>query len=177
MAFWLTHGVAGLISFEGLAAGIAVMIKMLGEKGPTFAAQYFRTLIPHIQAQLVNKDSGKNLPSLDPFIKDVVGEVASSTNLHFSRRQQPPPRPGEAKGSGKGAGKEKTEDARQTWESDQSSNHPAKLAGVCIFHDPANGKSCRHADHCLFRHLDTRDKPNKRQYEAAVKDVARKKKM
>ena len=37
MAFWLSHGVAGLLSPEGFAGAMAVVVKMTSEKGPAYA--------------------------------------------------------------------------------------------------------------------------------------------
>ena len=171
MAFWLTHGAAGVISPEGFASATALTVKMTSEKGPAFALQYFRQLIPHIQSCFVACESGDSYKSLDGFIKKVVPEVDTATNMHFSSNRKPPFRPGEFRGAASTSGN----NARAT---ETASTKPAKFPRssdqkVCIFHDPAKGRECRNGDRCGFQHVDTRDKAGKRRHEEAAKEASR----
>ena len=177
MAYWLTHGAAGLISPNGLAAATSVIIKVTSEKRVSFAAQYFRNLIPHIQAKLVGDEDHK-ITNLDPFIKELVSEVESATNMYFSRIQGVPFRPGENNvQGGKGISKGSYGEMNQKSPGMDANQHQTAASGnlICIHHDPANGKSCRHGSACQFRHIDTREKDNKRKLEETVREIHRRK--
>ena len=169
MSYWLPHGVAGVISMEGFAATVALNVRLTSEKGPAFAVSYFRSLVPHIQSVLVGKEDGQIISSLDPYIKDVIADVKNTTNTSFSRFDRPPYKPGDTKGkSGKGFGK-------NTQAENMGRPHSAASSMVCMFHDPAKGKSCRNGSTCAFRHLDTRESGNKRLFEESVRDYNRRK--
>ena len=148
------------------------MIKMTSEKGVAFAVQYFRTLIPHIHADLAGREDDDKVTNLDMFIKGTVSKVESSTISYFSRHPKPPFRPGEGKGQQNQGGKYGAKGKSGT---NATALSNAIQKSVCIYHDPLAGKNCRHGQHCQFRHVDTRNKTSKREFDEATREVARRK--
>jgi hypothetical protein len=168
-AFWITHGLIGAVSMNGVIRFIMIMNRMGQEKGAAHATQYFRCLITHIQHLI---STGTSVPNFDKFIMNLVPEVETSCNILISVKT-------------KTFGKDRQVSSRQ----DRTSNpkaagrRPAAASSekekrtdlkfdkskiICIFHHPKEKKTCKHGSNCQFEHVNTENKEGLKRYEEAI---------
>ena len=168
IAFWVAHGMWGIITPEGFSRALLVQIRLLSDKGPRFASHYFRLLQPHVKEELVklrNQNPPQRLPNLDRFIVELIPQLNDATQSVFPlpNLQQPPEWP--AKKQEKGGS---SKDKGKKWERGKGANpllvgpvnpsaKPEKETGICHSHQPHKNQFCK-KDDCPYRHLDTTKK-------------------
>ena len=159
-AFWIAHGLCGIITPAGFSRALLVQIRLLSDKGPRFASHYFRLLQPHIKEELVklrNQNPPQRLPNLDMFIGELIPQLHDATQSVFPLASQQQPPEGPAKYLKEtGSSKDKNKRGKGA---DKDKGKPDKTQkGVCFHHQPHNNKVCTRGDTCPFRHADTTKK-------------------
>ena len=165
-AFWIAHGMCGIITPAGFSRALLVQIRLLSDKGPRFASHYFRLLQPHVKEELVklrNQNPPQRLPNLDRFIVELIPQLHDATQSVFPTASQQQPPEGPAKylketGSSKDKGKRgKGAYPLLVGPVNPSAKPEQTQKGICFMHQPHNSQVCK-KENCPWRHLDTTKK-------------------
>ena len=191
VAFWATHGLNGSVSVPALVKHVGILLRMTNEKSVAFAVTYAHKLVSHIRQQWVDKEASE-CGSFNKFLEMEVTEVVSMVNNALGPvDDSPTDRSKNGAPSGKRPGsraKNRNWDEEQV-NLDKGSKKKKKPRGqkgpkgkgkgngksaanqqkqVCIFHHPAENKTCKHGRSCKFDHVDTRIPGQLKRYQQSL---------
>ena len=89
-AFWITHGLAGSVSKDAVFKCILTCVRIANGHSVKWLVLYFRNLVAHIRSEITDK----SITSFNSYINQIIPEVETQTNLHFSRLTGRPHQPG-----------------------------------------------------------------------------------
>ena len=89
-AFWITHGLAGSVSKDAVFKCILISVRIANEHSVNWLILYFRNLVAHIRSEITDK----SITSFNSYINQIIPEVETQTNIHFSRATGRPHQPG-----------------------------------------------------------------------------------